>query len=92
MWTRLLKAVEDMPAGGPAQEPSAGEPVHRRLQILDASQTRTVAWDGRTASLRAAALLDSLVAQISGPDSDLVANTLPPLVHRLTGEPADDPR
>ncbi|MFJ7630494.1 hypothetical protein ACIQZN_28815 [Streptomyces sp. NPDC097595] len=92
VWTRLLKAVEDMPAGSPAQEPSDGEPVHRSLQVLDASQTRTVAWDGGTASLRAAALLDSLVAQISGPASDLVANTLPPLIHRLTGEPADDPR
>ncbi|MGQ4487692.1 hypothetical protein LRE75_16590 [Streptomyces sp. 372A] len=91
VWTRLLKAVESMPAGDPAQEPSDGEPVHRRLQVLGTSQTRTVAWDGEPASLRATALLDSLVAQLSGQVSDLVANTLPPLIHRLTGEPAGGP-
>ncbi|THA70674.1 WD40 repeat domain-containing protein [Streptomyces sp. A0958] len=92
MWTRLLKAVENMPSGSPAHGPSDHEPVHRHLQVLGASsQPKTVAWDGKAPSLRAGAILDSLVAQMSGPVSDLVANTLPPLTHRTVAESAGDP-
>ncbi|MFE9660129.1 WD40 repeat domain-containing protein [Streptomyces sp. NPDC005955] len=79
VWTRLLRAVQN----GAPEDPSPAGPVHRRLQVLDAAaQPKTVIWGEGAASVEVGALLDSLVAQISGLPSDLVRNTLPPLAHR----------
>lgn len=76
--TRLLKAMESMPSGGATEDLSPREPVHRRLQVFGAAPLpRTVTWDEGADSVRAGAILDSLIAQISGVRSNLVANTLP---------------
>ncbi|WP_329615711.1 WD40 repeat domain-containing protein [Streptomyces brevispora] len=46
-------------------------------------------WDEGADSARAGAILDSLVAQISGVPSNVVANSLPPLTHRESGRNAE---
>ncbi|WP_405805613.1 WD40 repeat domain-containing protein [Streptomyces sp. NBC_00210] len=89
MSTRLLKAMESMPSGGATEDLSPREPVHRRLQVFGAAPLpRTVTWDEGADSVRAGAILDSLIAQISGVRSNLVANTLPPLTRREVGHAA----
>ncbi|MCG7524574.1 hypothetical protein MHW47_09010 [Streptomyces sp. OfavH-34-F] len=91
MWTRLSKAVESMRSADPAHEPVEDSSAGRLLQVFgSAPQPRTMMWGQDAPSLRAGALLDSLITQLSGfaPGPDV--NSLPPLAHRIVAEPADD--
>jgi hypothetical protein len=93
VWTRLLKAIENMSSGGVSDVASHHGPVHRTLQVFgDAPQPQAVTWDEGAHSGTAAAILDSLVAQISGLPTGLVADALPPVVHREDGQSATEGR
>ena len=74
VWTRLVDALRD---GVPADS------SHQRvLQVFGDTPEPTEAAPSATA----AALLDSLIAQISGLTSAPAGNTLPPLTHRADGD------
>ncbi|ARP72334.1 WD40 repeat domain-containing protein [Streptomyces pluripotens] len=87
VWTRLLKAVESLPAGSVSEDHAAGETVRCRLQILGAAQQpTTVTWDEEAASSPASVLLEAVVAQISDLPSPFVTDSLPPLTHQRVAE------